>query len=84
MTKKHSPSLDNRYRDFNGEIRHKRGDTLVETLRETYGREFAQGYRGDTKLSTLLARTGSKSLSEYLLATTSKRFEPALKNLAKK
>jgi len=76
--------LDNRYRDSSGEIRHKRGDTLVGTLRETYGREFARGYRGDTRLSTLLERTGSKSLSEYLLATTSKRFEPALKNLAKK
>jgi hypothetical protein len=84
MTKKRSLGLDGRSRDFDGEIRQKRADTLVGTLRETYGREFARGYRGDTKLSTLLARTGSKSLSEYLLANTSRRFEPALKNLAKK
>lgn len=84
MTRKRSLGLDGRRRDFNGEIRHKRADTLVGTLRETYGSEFARGYRSDTKLSTLLARTGSKSLSEYLLATTAKRFEPALKNLAKK
>jgi hypothetical protein len=82
--KKRSATLNQRHRDLDGEIRHKRGDTLVGTLRETYGRDFAQGYRSDTKLSALLERTGSASLSEYLLAGTSKRFESALKNLAKK
>jgi hypothetical protein len=82
--KKRASTLDGRHRDLDGEIRHKRGDTLVGTLRETYGRDFARGYRSDTKLSALLKRTGSASLSEYLLAGTSKRFEPALKNLAKK
>jgi hypothetical protein len=84
MAKKHASGLDGRQRDLDGEIRHKRGNTLVGTLRETYGRDFAQGYRSDTKLSTLLERTGSRSLSEYLLSATSKRFEPALKSLAKK
>ena len=84
MTKKRSAGLDNRHRDLNGEIRYKRGDALVGTLRETYGRDFARGYRSDMKLSALLTRTGSGSLSEYLLANTSKRFEPALKSLAKK
>ena len=84
MAKKHAPSLDGRHRDLNGEIHHKRGNTIVGTLRETYGSDFAQGYRSDTKLSTLLEQTGSRSLSEYLLSTTSKRFESALKNLAKK
>jgi hypothetical protein len=29
--------LDNRCRDNDGEIRHKRSDTLVGTLRQTYG-----------------------------------------------
>lgn len=82
--KRRSPTLDSRHRDGSGEIRHKRGDTLVGTLRETYGSDFARGYRSDTKLSDLLKRSGSASLSEYLLASTSKRFEPALKNLAKK
>jgi len=82
--KRRSPALDSRHRDGSGEIRHKRGDALVGTLRETYGSDFARGYRSDTKLSDLLKRTGSASLSEYLLAGTSKRFEPALKNLAKK
>lgn len=84
LPKKRSLTLDQRHRDLDGEIRHKRGDTLVGTLRETYGRDFARGYRSDTKLSALLKRTGTASLSEYLLANTSKRFEPALKSLAKK
>jgi hypothetical protein len=84
MPKRHSPGLDNRRRDSDGEIRHKRGNTSVAALRETYGSDFARGYRSDTKLSTLLERTGRKSLSEYLLSTTSKRFESALRNLAKK
>src|SRR3984893_17374354 len=33
----YSVELDNRLRDSAGEIRHKRSDTLVGTLRETYG-----------------------------------------------
>jgi len=34
------PGLDNRHRDANGEIHRKRSDTLVGTLRETYGDDF--------------------------------------------
>jgi hypothetical protein len=98
MAKNHTPDLHDRHRDTTGEIRHKRGNTLVATLRKTYGSDFAPGYRSDTKLSILLERTGSKSFGEYLehskdgklplsktiLSITSKRFETALKNLAKK
>ncbi len=58
--------LDGRYRDANGEIRHKNGTTLVGTLRNTYGDNFAPGMRSDMKLDTLLTRTGAKSLSELL------------------
>ncbi len=58
--------LDDRCQDQNGEIRRKRSDTLVGTLRETYGPDFAPGMRSDAKLGTLLDRTGSSSLSEYL------------------
>ena len=58
--------LDNRCRDLNSEIRHKNGSTRVDTLRETYGHDFATGYRGDMKLDTLLDRTGASSLSDYL------------------
>jgi hypothetical protein len=35
-------------------------------LRETYGEDFAKGYRGDMKLETLLDREHANSLSEYL------------------
>jgi hypothetical protein len=58
--------LDNRCRDLDGEIRHKRGDTLVRTLRKTYGPEFASGVRSDMRLDTLRQRTDSPSLSRIL------------------
>ena len=58
--------LDDRCRDLNGEIRWKRGDTLVRTLRRTYGADFAAGVRGDTRLNTLRERTGAASLSQIL------------------
>jgi hypothetical protein len=66
MAKKHCDvGLDQRCRDLDGEIRQKRGDTLVGTLRETYGPNFAPGVRSDARLDTLRERTG-KSLSELL------------------
>ena len=58
--------LDGRQRDANGEIRHKNGNTRLDTLRETYGDNFAKDFRGDMKLETLLERTSSNSLSDYL------------------
>jgi hypothetical protein len=58
--------LDNRCRDGDGEIRHKRSDTLVGTLRETYGSGFAKGYRSDAKLGTVLDREGADTLSDLL------------------
>jgi hypothetical protein len=66
MAKDHcEEGLDNRCRDNDGTIREKRGDTLVRTLRETYGPDFAPGVRSDAKLETLRERTG-KSLSELV------------------
>jgi hypothetical protein len=58
--------LDNRCRDGDGEIRRKRSDTLVGTLREEYGDDFAEGFRSDAKLGTVLRETDSTSLSDYL------------------
>jgi hypothetical protein len=58
--------LDDRCRDQNGEIRHKRSDTLVGTLRKEYGEEFAKGIRSDATLGTVLERSGAQSLSDYL------------------
>ena len=60
------PGLDHRHRDNDGQIRAKNGNTRIDTLRETYGDNFAQGIRGDAHLSTLLERTDNSSLSEYL------------------
>lgn len=65
--KKHCDTgLDDRCRDLDGEIRRKRGDTLVGTLRQTYGPEFAAGVRSDMRLDTLLDRTGVESLTDLL------------------
>lgn len=61
-----SKGLDGHCRDGNGEIRHKNGTTKVSTLRETYGENFAPDARSDMKLDTLLERTGSASLSQYI------------------
>ena len=66
MSRGCNTGLDDRCRDNDGEIRRKRGDTLVGTLRQEYGDGFAQGYRSDTKLDTFLDREGYDSLSDYL------------------
>jgi hypothetical protein len=58
--------LDNRCRDEDGEIRKKRDDTLVRTLRKTYGPDFADDFRSDATLGTVLSETNSASLSDYL------------------
>jgi len=57
--------LDQRCRDLDGEIRQKRGDTLIRTLRKTYGPDFAPGVRSDMRLDTLRDRMG-ESLSKIL------------------
>jgi hypothetical protein len=66
MTKHYPKGLDGRMRDSNGEARHKRRDTLVSTLRETYGENFAEGYRSDTQLGTVLKREGVDTLDQLL------------------
>lgn len=64
---RHFPKgLDGRMRDGDGEIRKKRSDTLVRTLREEYGDGFARGYRADTKLGTVLHREGLETLDQLL------------------
>jgi len=54
MGKNCDTGLDNRCRDDNGEIRRKRNDTLVGTLRREYGDDFAEGFRSDAQLGTIL------------------------------
>ncbi|TRZ57843.1 MAG: hypothetical protein D4S02_13365 [Rhodocyclaceae bacterium] len=67
MATKHFPKgLDDRMRDQNGEIRQKRSDTKVETLRKTYGDDFAKGFRSDAQLGTVLKREGADTLDQLL------------------
>lgn len=54
-----SAGLDGRHRDQSGEFRQKRGDTLVGTVRNTYGKELKSGSRGDMRLATLREKSGS-------------------------
>jgi hypothetical protein len=56
--------LDGRHRDSDGTIERKYGNTKVGTLRETYGEDFAAGYRSDKELKNLLHDEGASSLSE--------------------
>jgi hypothetical protein len=66
MAREHQPKgLDGRHRDRNGEIHLRRGDTLVRTLRDAYGKNFALGYRSDTELRTVLKEAGVATLDQY-------------------
>lgn len=67
---RHLPrGLDGRTRDQTppkaGEIRQKRADTRVGTLRQEYGDNFAKTYRSDTKLGTVREDSG-KSLHQLV------------------
>jgi hypothetical protein len=63
--KKFPKGLDDRMQDQNGEIRKKRDDTKVVTLRKEYGDDFAKGYRSDTKLRTVLKDNGVDTVSQF-------------------
>ncbi len=66
--KHHQIGLDDRTRDDDGAIRQKRGDTLVRTLRQIYGPDFAPDVRSDMRLDTLRERFGEESLSRMVKA----------------
>jgi len=72
MTTKLPRGLDGRTRDQNapkaGQIREKRADTKVATLREEYGNNFASGFRSDAHLGTVREQTG-KSLHQLVRET---------------
>jgi len=60
------PGLDDRHRDKDGEIRRKHGNTLVSTLRQTYGQNFAPGIAGNVRLSEVLRQLDDPSLSQLV------------------
>ncbi len=66
MAKHYPKGLDNRMKDHDGEIRKKRSDTKIKTLRDEYGEQFAEGYRSDATLGTVLEREGLGSLKQLL------------------
>lgn len=59
-------AINARHRDKNGEIGRKHGNTLVGTLRKTYGGSFALGCRDDEKLSDVLHKMDEYSLNGLL------------------
>lgn len=60
------PGLDGRHRDRNGEISRKHGNTLISSLRETYGAHFAPGIDGHEKLEDVLHRLDEPSLTHLV------------------
>ena len=58
--------LDRRARDKSGEIRHKRRDTMVKTLRAEYGDHFAKGFKPNATLGEVLKKEKAASLHELL------------------
>lgn len=60
------PGLDGRHRDHDGEIHAKRDDTLVRTLRKSYGNDFLSDFRSDATLGTVLDKTGANSLTQLV------------------
>lgn len=65
MTQKHYPKgLDNRMRDRDGEIREKRSDTKIETLKKDY--PIFGGINGNMILGTLKDKYNVDSLDQVI------------------
>ena len=60
-----SVGIDSRHRDFDVSIKEKSGNTLVGTLRKTYGEDFLSDWRSDAKLSSVRQET-DMSLNEMV------------------
>lgn len=60
------PGLDQRHRDKDGTIARKHGNTLIGTLRRTYGQNFAPGIGDTEKLSDVLHRLDEASLRQLI------------------
>ena len=60
------PGLGNRHRDKNGQIARKHGNTLISTLRQTYGQHFAPDFPADAKLVDVLHQLDEPSLTHLI------------------
>ena len=61
--------LHGRHRDKNGEVSKKHGNTLIGTLRKTYGAHFAPGCDDREKLSDVLHKLDEPSLRQLIRDT---------------
>jgi hypothetical protein len=59
-------AINARHRDKGGEISRKHGNTLIRTLRKTYGQDFATGCADDEKLSGVLHKLDEPSLNHLV------------------
>jgi len=60
------PGLDHRHRDKDGQVSARHGNTLIGTLRKTYGPAFAPGFSDRDKLSDVLQKLDESSLSKLV------------------
>ena len=58
--------IEPRHRDQSGELSQKHGNTLIRTLRKTYGSGFAPGCGDNMKLSDVLSGLDEMSLSKLV------------------
>jgi len=63
------PGLDQRHRDKDSTIARKHGNTLIGTLRRTYGQHFAGEIADTEKLSDVLQRLDDQSLAQLVRGT---------------
>src|SRR5215469_7466858 len=61
-----SMAINTRHPDRNGEISRKHGNTLMRTLRRTYGPGFAPGRADGAKLSDCLTKMDEPSLTRLV------------------
>ena len=59
-------AFDTRHRDRSGEISQKHGNTLIRTLRKTYGESAAPGCADSAKLSDVLSKLDDTSLGHLI------------------
>ena len=59
-------AFDTRHRDKSGEISRKHGNTLIRTLRKTYGESFAGSCSNKKKLGDVLHKLDEPSLTRLI------------------
>ncbi len=71
-----------RHRDKNGAISRKHGNTLIGTLRKTYGADFAKNCAESDRLSDVLHKMDESSLSKLVRDHQAGKLEQICKQAA--